>query len=164
TAGLAASHHLVEPRLVGGGVPAEGARVQILGGWFVQKKKAGARLPPFSIVSWLVRVALILGAGRRGRLDDGDLDGLRDRDHHGLRDLGGAAGFGGVELGDDGIARLLDGAYQHHLRVLVRRLDNGDGVVVVVRNDDQGRGYSRDGQHAHRGDRDNAFADPRGQD
>ena len=51
TAGLAASHHLVETRLVGGGVPAEGARVQVLGGWLVQKKKAGATLPPSSIVS-----------------------------------------------------------------------------------------------------------------
>src|SRR5207237_10615566 len=84
TAGLTASHHLVEPRLVGGGVPAEGARVEVFGGWFVQKKKAGAPLPPFSIVSWLVRVALVLGAGRRGRLDDGDLVGLRDCEHHGL--------------------------------------------------------------------------------
>ena len=46
TAGLAASHHLVETRLVGGGVPAEGARVQILGGWFVQKKRRERRSRP----------------------------------------------------------------------------------------------------------------------
>src|SRR5207248_6743896 len=101
----------------------------------------------------------------RFRLDQLRLDAggdFRGRDR--LGHLCGAAGFGGVELGDDGIARLLDGAHQHHLRVLVGRLDNGDGVVVVVRNDDQGRGYSRDGQDAHRGDGDDAFADPRGQD
>ena len=46
TARLAASHHLLEPLLVGGGMPAEGARVKVLGGWLVQKKKAGVALPP----------------------------------------------------------------------------------------------------------------------
>src|ERR1700674_5088278 len=65
---------------------------------------------------------------------------------------------------DFAVASLLDGAHQDHLLVLIGRLDDGDGVVVVVRNDDQGRGDSRDGQHAHRGDRDDSFADPRRQD
>jgi hypothetical protein len=36
---------------VGAGVPAEGARVEVLGGWFFQKKRAGATLPPFSLIS-----------------------------------------------------------------------------------------------------------------
>ena len=43
---FAASHDLVEAPLIGVGDPAEGARVQVLGGWLVQIKRAGAKLPP----------------------------------------------------------------------------------------------------------------------
>jgi hypothetical protein len=49
--GFAAGHDLVEPSFIGGRDAAEGARVQVLGGWFFQIKKAGAKLPPYSIVS-----------------------------------------------------------------------------------------------------------------
>ena len=75
-----------------------------------------------------------------------------------------AGRFGGVELGDDGIASLLDGADQHHLVVLVRGLDHRDGVVVVVGRDDESRGDSRDGQHSYGGDGYDPLADPRRQD
>jgi hypothetical protein len=48
---FAAGHDLVETSLVGGGVAAEGAGVQVFGGWLFQIKRAGAKLPPLRIVS-----------------------------------------------------------------------------------------------------------------
>jgi hypothetical protein len=48
---FAARHYLVEASLVGACVAAEGARVKVLGGWLVQMKRAGAELPPLSIIS-----------------------------------------------------------------------------------------------------------------
>ena len=49
--GLAARHHLVEALLIGGRNAAEGAGVEVLGGSLVQIKRAGAELPPLSIIS-----------------------------------------------------------------------------------------------------------------
>src|SRR3989449_10574451 len=50
------------------------------------KRKGGSLAPALQHSQRLVRVALVLRARRRGRLDDGDLDRLRDRDQHGLAD------------------------------------------------------------------------------
>src|SRR5207245_1092181 len=55
------------------------------------KEKGGSQAPAPQHSQPLVRVALVLRARRRGRLDDRDLDRLRDRDHHGLADHGNGA-------------------------------------------------------------------------
>ncbi|TMC29633.1 MAG: hypothetical protein E6J32_07080 [Chloroflexi bacterium] len=85
---------------------------------------------------------------------------LRSAD--GLGHLRGAARLGGVELYDQVVAGFLDGADQNHLRVVIRRLDHGDGrvFVVAVGDDHEGRRDGRHRQHAHRGDRDDPLADP----
>ena len=49
--GFAPGHHFIEASLVGAGVAAEGSGVEILGGLLVQRKRAGAELPPFRIIS-----------------------------------------------------------------------------------------------------------------